>query len=139
MITHDEQSQSMSAKIKLWQGKPIDEWKKLDTREFAKFLKSRPRRAISRNYNIIDQFVKRCEKTVANGKQIKTHLREMVIVPPMVGWTIAIHCGKEYFPVKITEEMLGHRLGEFGMTRKKVQHGAPGIGATKSSAAMSVK
>ena len=138
MIAKEEQ-QMASAKVKLWQGKTIEEWQKLDTREFAKFLKSRQRRAVLRNYDFIGQFVKKCDKKVAKGKQIKTHYREMVIIPAMVGWAISVHSGKEYFPVKITEEMLGHRLGEFAMTRKKVTHGAPGIGATKSSSAMSVK
>ena len=128
-----------SAKQKFWKGMTIDQLVKYDIREFSKFLKSRQRRAIMRNFNVIEAFVKRCEKKVLRGKAIKTHSREMVIVPPMVNMTIAVHNGKEYFPVKITEEMIGHRLGEFSLTRKRVQHGAPGVGATKSSAALSVK
>lgn len=132
-------TEQVSTRIKYFRGKTIDELKPLDVREFAKMLKSRQRRAVLRNPQSIDNFVKRCEKEVSKGKQIKTHLRELVIVPRLVGMTICIHNGKEYFPLKITEEMLGHRLGEFSITRKKVQHGAPGIGATKSSASMSVK
>jgi small subunit ribosomal protein S19 len=57
----------------------------------------------------------------------------------MIGLTIYIHNGKEFLPVIITNEMIGHYLGEFALTRKKVQHSAPGIGATRSSAALSVK
>ena len=57
----------------------------------------------------------------------------------MIGLTIQVYNGKTYVPVRIITEMLGHRLGEFSVTRGKVQHGAPGIGATRSSAAMSVK
>ena len=60
-------------------------------------------------------------------------------MPQLVGYTIAIHNGKEFTPVKIEGDMIGHRLGEFAMTRRPVKHGAPGIGATKSSASMSVK
>ena len=131
--------QEFSTRIKYYRGKTIEELKQLDTREFAKFLKSRERRVIMRNFNAVETFVKRCEKEKARNKQIKTHLREMVIVPALVGMTISIHNGKEYLPVAITEEMLGHRLGEFSLTRKKVQHGAPGIGATKSSSSLSVK
>jgi small subunit ribosomal protein S19 len=130
---------SFASKQKLFRGRGIDELKKLDTREFAKFLKSRQRRAIMRNFNLIEEFAKRCIKKTQRGKQIKTHERDIIIVPALVGFTINIHNGKEFFPLKISEEMLGHRLGEFSLTRKKVTHGAPGIGATKSSSSMSVK
>lgn len=131
--------EQLGTRIKLYRGKTIDELKQLDTREFAKLLKSRPRRAILRKYDVVETFVKRCEKEVAKNKAIKTQKRDIVIVPKLVGMTIAVHSGKEYFPIKVTEEMLGHRLGEFAITRKKVQHGAPGVGATKSSSALSVK
>ena len=57
----------------------------------------------------------------------------------MVGHLIKIHNGKEFIPVGITEEMLGHFLGEFSLTRKKITHNAPGVGATRSSAAISVR
>ena len=57
----------------------------------------------------------------------------------MVGRNILIHTGKEWSQIVIQEEMLGHILGEFALTRKGVQHSAPGIGATKSSASLSVK
>ncbi|MEM2861057.1 MAG: ribosomal protein S19 family protein, partial [Nitrososphaerota archaeon] len=66
-------------------------------------------------------------------KPIRTHAREMVILPEMVGLTIHVHNGKEFIPVQITPEMIGHRLGEFSITNKRVQHGRPGVGATKSS------
>ena len=57
----------------------------------------------------------------------------------MVGLTIYVHNGKEFSEVKLTAEMIGHRLGEFAATRRQVKHGAPGVGATRSSAALSVK
>jgi small subunit ribosomal protein S19 len=131
--------ENLSSKIKLYRGKTIEDLKQLDIREFAKLLKSRPRRAILRKYDVVDNFVKRCEKEVAKNKQIKTQQRDIVIVPKLVGMTISVHTGKDYFPIKVTEEMLGHRLGEFSMTKKKVQHGAAGVGATKSSSSLSVK
>ena len=129
----------ISRREKLFRGKTIEELKKLDTREFSKLLKSRARRAVMRNFNVIENFVMRSEKKEAKNKPIKTHLRELVIVPALVGKTIKIHNGKEFFAVKIVEEMLGHRLGEFSLTRKFVKHGAAGVGATKSSASLSVK
>ena len=54
---------------------------------------------------------------------IKTWSRRSVIFPEMVGYTIGVHNGKIHIPVFITEEMVGHRLGEFALTRKFVKHG----------------
>lgn len=122
-----------------FRGKTLEELKKLDTREFAKYLKSKQRRAVLRKFDVIEKFINRCEKKEKKGKQIRTHLRELIIVPKMVGMTIGIYNGKEFQQIKILPEMLGHKLGEFSLTRTKVEHGAPGIGATRSSAALSVK
>ncbi|MEM4640968.1 MAG: 30S ribosomal protein S19 [Candidatus Pacearchaeota archaeon] len=123
----------------LFRGKTLEELKKMDLREFAKYLKSRQRRSVLRQSHLIEKFLKRIEKKKAKGKPIRTHLRDLIIVPQMVGLTIYVHNGKEFIPVKINEEMLGHRLGEFALTRKQVKHGAPGIGATRSTAFLSVK
>lgn len=57
------------------------------------------------------------------GQVIKTWSRASTIIPEMVGLTFAIHNGKEHVPVKINEEMVGHRLGEFAPTRKFRKHG----------------
>ena len=64
---------------------------------------------------------------------IKTHVRDMIILPDMVDITIAVHNGKEFSPVLIKPEMIGHYLGEYAITNKRVQHGAPGVGASRSS------
>lgn len=126
-------------KERKFRGMSVEELQKLDVREFSKLVKSRERRAIMRSFNVIENFIKRSEKKLTNEKMIKTHSRELVIVPQMIGWTIGVYNGTEFQQVKITPEMLGHRLGEFAMTRKPVKHGAAGVGATKSSAALSVK
>ena len=63
----------------------------------------------------------------------------MIILPEMVGVTIKIHMGKSFVAIRIEPEMIGHVLGEFALTRKIVSHSAPGIGATRSSASMSVR
>ncbi|MBI5148857.1 30S ribosomal protein S19 [Candidatus Pacearchaeota archaeon] len=123
----------------LYRGKNIEELKKLEIREFAKLLPSRRRRSLLRQFAKIENFLMRTEKKIKRGKQIKTHARDFIIVPKVVGLSILVHNGKEFVPVNITAEMLGHRLGEFVATRKRVQHSAPGIGATRSSAALSVK
>ena len=122
-----------------YRGKTLDELKKLDTREFAKLVGADYRRALMRHFDVAEKFVKKCQQRFEEGKQIRTHLRSLVIVPNMVGYEIGIHNGKEFVKIKIIPEMLGHRLGEFSVTRGKVEHGAPGIGATRSSAALSVK
>lgn len=127
------------SKEKFYRGKNVEELKKLDVREFAKFLKARERRSVLRNFQVIESFVRKCEKRSINKKPIRTHDRSLVIVPALVGKTIGVHKGNGYVSVKIIEEMVGHRLGEFAMTRKSVKHGAAGVGATKSSASLSVK
>jgi len=126
----------VKAKEIFYRGKPLDELKALDLRECAKYLPSRSRRTVLRNFQKIEKFVKRCEASILAKKKIRTHLRDIVIVPHMVGMQIGVHNGKQYNDITITHKMIGHRLGEFAPTRAKVQHGAPGIGATKSSAAM---
>ncbi len=68
-----------------------------------------------------------------DAKPIKTHCRDMVVIPEMVGLNLLIHSGKEFTALDIKPEMLGHYVGEFVITNKKVQHGTPGIGASRSS------
>jgi small subunit ribosomal protein S19 len=122
-----------------YKGKTIEELKTLDLREFAKFLTAREKRSVLRQAEKIEMFLKKNEKKILKNKPIRTHERELIIVPKMIGWQVGIYNGKEFTPIKITEEMLTHRLGEFAMTRKKVEHSAPGIGATRSSSFLSVK
>jgi len=123
----------------MYRGRTIEELKELDTREFAKLLPSRERRSVLRNFDVIEKFIKKCEKKKKQKKPILTHKRELIIVPKMINSIVKVYDGQNYIQVKILPEMLGHRLGEFAVSRKRVQHGSPGIGATRSSAALSVK
>ncbi len=109
-------------KEKIFRGINLEKLKELELREFAKLVKSRSRRSILRNDDVINKFIKKCEIRTASGGQIKTHDREMIIVPKMVGLSIFVHNGKEFQKVDITEFMLGHRFGEFSMTRKVAKH-----------------
>ena len=122
-----------------FRGKTLEELNSLDVREFAKYLKSRQRRATLRQFSEIEKFIARSKKKIANNKQIKTHNRDMVIVPGMIGMKIGIHDGRNFTPIEITGNMLGHRFGEFALTRQKVKHGAAGVGATKGSKAQAKK
>lgn len=119
-----------------YRGKLVADLKKLDVRASAVYLPSRSRRSVLRHFELIEKFIKRCEHTEENKKKIRTHLRELVIVPHLVGKTIGVHNGKTFEDVHIVADMVGHRLGEFAPTRKKVAHSAAGIGATKGSRAL---
>lgn len=118
-------------------GKSWEEVQKLSLDDFAQLLPSRQRRTIKRGlpegHKIL---IKNIEKGLG---KLKTHCRDMIIIPSFVGKTIKIHNGKEFVAVLIEKEMLGHRLGEYSHGCKKVEHSAPGIGATRSSAALSVR
>jgi len=122
-----------------YRGKTLAELKELDIREFAKLLKSNEKRTALRQHDELQNFVLKCIKFTEKKKPIKTHSRHLIIVPKMIGLRIMIYNGKTYIPLDVTGEMLGHRLGEFSVTRTKVKHGAAGVGATRSSASMSVK
>jgi small subunit ribosomal protein S19 len=120
-------------KIFTYKGKTIEELKALEVREFAKYLTSDPRRMVLRQFQEIEKFLNRAKEKAERNKAIRTHKRDLVIVPGMVGMKIFIHNGKSFTPVEITGEMLGHKFGEFSITRTKTKHGAAGIGATKGS------
>ena len=126
----------------LYRGKSLEELKSMNLNDFIKLLPSRQRRSLHRGLSDAQKrFMAKIKKV--NGKKfnkpIKTHCRDFIILPEMMGLTIHVHKGNEFVPVKIMEEMMGHYLGEFALTRKPVKHSAPGIGATRSSAAVSVK
>jgi small subunit ribosomal protein S19 len=130
-----KEKHEVKRKEMIYRGQPLEQLQSMDVRESAKFLKSRPRRAVLRNFDSIERFIKLCEMKNQRKKKIKTHRRDVVIVPKLVGLTIGVHNGKDFQEVPITVEMIGHRLGEFSQTRNKVNHGSAGIGATKSSRA----
>lgn len=127
----------MAKKEFMYKGKTLDELKKMSLNELAELLPSRQRRTLKRG--LTDQQKKLLRNIKNNPKNTKTHCRDIIILPEMVGTMIRVHKGNDFVPVNISEEMIGHRLGEFALTRKRVEHSAPGIGATKSSASLSVK
>ncbi len=122
-----------------YKGKTMEELKALDTREFAKYVGSRERRTILRQFREIEDFVNRATRKLSKKKQIKTHQRDLVVVPKMLGMKIQIYNGKEFIAVEITGEMFGHKFGEFAPTRGKIKHGSAGVGATKGSRALAKK
>lgn len=130
------------AKELTYKGKTKEELDMMNLQDFAKLVPSRHRRTILRGLTDAQKrLLKKVSATKAGKykKNIKTHCREMVVLPEMVGLIIHTHNGKVFMPVSIVFEMLGHRLGEFVDTRIRLKHSAPGIGATRSSSAQSVK
>ncbi len=126
----------MAKKEFTYRGKSLAELKAMSIQEFMVLIPSNERRKLKRGYTEEEKNV--MQQIKAGKNNIETHCRDLIIVPSMVGLTIKVHSGKEFVPVMITEELLGHRLGEFSLTRRTVRHGAAGIGATRGSASQSV-
>jgi small subunit ribosomal protein S19 len=115
-----------------YKGKSKEDAEELSMEEFSMLIKSRARRSLKRG--LPEAQKKLLEEIRKNPSGFhKTHCREMVVLPELLGKKIGVYNGKEYVTLEIQDYMLGHRLGEFAMTRKKVGHSAPGFGATKSS------
>ncbi len=112
------------------------ELENLSNDELFKLLTARARRSLKRGINdgkrkLIDEIKE--AKAGNNKNTIKTHLRDLIILPYMVGVTVNVFSGKEFMPVTISNEMIGHYLGEYVITNKRVTHGAPGVGSSRSS------
>nr|MDO8090181.1 30S ribosomal protein S19 [Candidatus Sigynarchaeota archaeon] len=122
-----------------YRGYSIEELQRMPMDEFIKLLPSRQRRSLLRGLpprqkKLLEK-LRRAKRAQRKGKKVvvRTHNRDMVILPEMVGLDVAIYNGKTFIEVKIEPEMIGHYLGEYAPTCKRVIHGSPGIGATKSS------
>ena len=129
----------MARKIFKYRGYTLEELQEMSLDEVIKLLPSRQRRSIKRG------FLPRQEKVLAKMEKvdienndgrpevIKTQCRDMIVLPNMVGYTFGIYNGREFVEVTIKPEMIGCYFGEFSQTRGRVQHGDPGMGATRSS------
>jgi len=105
-------------------------------------LHARARRCVNRGL-LLRRPVKQLKKKLLKAKKdcgpydkpdvVKTHLRNMLIIPEMIGSVIGVHNGKVFTSVEVKADMVGHYLGEFSISYKPVRHGRPGIGATSSS------
>ncbi|MCL5788503.1 MAG: 30S ribosomal protein S19 [Candidatus Marsarchaeota archaeon] len=128
----------MSEALKFtYRGKRLEEIEAMSMDELIKILPARARRSLRRGIKpeqtpLIEK-IRKAKKVGASSVKLKTHCRDLVILPEMIGLTINIHSGKEYVPIEVKPEMLGHFLGEYAVTNKKVVHGEPGLRATRSS------
>ncbi len=123
----------------MYRGYTLNQLQGLSMDEFIGILPSRQRRSLHRglssDHRILLEKIREAKETLKKGaaETVKTHLRDMIILPEMTGVTIGVHNGKEFVQVEIKPEMIGHYLGEFAITNKPVRHGTPGIGASRSS------
>lgn len=107
--------------------------------EFINLLPSRQRRSLQRGLTpeqrILLEKMRAAQEALKKGKEttVKTHVRDILILPEMVGAKVHVHNGKEFVALDIKAEMIGHYIGEFAITNKPVRHGTPGIGASRSS------
>ncbi len=119
-----------------YRGLSQKELEELPLDKMLKLFPSRARRSLTRGINdgkrkLIEEMKAAKAGTLKN--PINTHLRDVLILPSMVGVTLNVFSGKEFKPVTITTEMVSHYLGEYVITNKRVSHGAPGVVASRSS------
>ena len=123
-----------------FRGLNVDQLKNLSIEALLPLLNARQRRSLDKRVGKymndekrkLRERIKNVREGISN-ETIRTHVRDMIILPDMVGITINIHNGKDFSPITIKPEMIGHYLGEYSITNKRVQHGAPGVGASRSS------
>ena len=127
------------AKEFTFKGKTLEQLKAMKLEEFIELLTTRKRRTFNRGLKDKHKKFMKTLRESKGPKPIKTHDREMIIIPEMIGRRLAVHNGKEWTVVELQPKSLGHLLGEFAGTRKKVAHSGPGIGATRGTKFVSVK
>ena len=124
------------AKVFSFKGKSTEELQKISNEELFTLLNSRQRRSLKRGLSDNKKKLIAEIKEAKEGKNknpIKTHQRDLIILPYMLGVTVNVYSGKEFTPITFSSEMIGHYIGEYVITNKKVSHGAPGVGASRSS------
>ena len=123
-----------------YRGVDLDQLVKISQTELKRLFPCRLRRKLNRGLKRKPQTLlkklRRAKKEAGPQEKpaiVKTHLRNMIILPEMVGSMLAVYNGRVFNQVEVKAEMIGHYLGEFSITYKPVKHGRPGIGATHSS------
>ena len=120
-------------------GKTLPELQQMSLPELALLLPARQRRSIRRGFNEDQRrFLEKLSETPSE-KPVRTHCRDVLVLPQHVGRRVAVHNGKEFKEIEIRPEMIGHYYGEFALTRKFEKHSGPGVGATRSSKFMPLK
>lgn len=121
-----------------YRGYTLEEMLKMPFDELITLMPARIRRTLIRGFNEEQRvFIEKLK----SGKYpvVRTHCRDIPVLPEFVGKKVAVHNGKEFKELEIKAEMIGHYFGEFAMTRKPVKHSGPGVGATRSSKFLPLK
>ncbi len=114
-----------------YRGYNIADLKRMSLNEFTDLLPASQRRKIRRGFT--EEHKKLMQRVRDGDTAIRTHLRDMIILPEMVGIDLEIHDGRKFNRVSVQPEMIGHYIGEYALTRNIVRHGSAGVGATRSS------
>jgi small subunit ribosomal protein S19 len=118
----------------LYRGRSVEELKSISMDEFIRMLPSRMRRSLRRGITDAQRIViEKIRASQPEDKPVKTHARNLIILPEMIGKTVHVFNGLEFIEVKIDIKKVGHYLGEYAITNRPVRHGRPGIGASRSS------
>lgn len=113
-----------------FRGYTLEELQKMNLDDLSKLFPSKSRRKLKKGLSHEEEKVL---KKLRKNETVKTHCRDMVVLPEMVGKVVQIFNGKEFARIEIKPQMIGHKLGEFAHTRTFVKHSGPGVGATRSS------
>ncbi len=121
-----------------YRGYNLEELKEMPFDEMLSLLPARIRRSLDRGLNEEQRI---CFNRLKDDDEeiVRTHRRDVPIIPSFVGKRVAVYNGKDFEQFDIKPEMIGHYLGEFVLTRKKVEHSGPGVGATRSSKFLPLK
>jgi len=119
-----------------YRGIPLDQLQNMSLEKLFELFPARARRSLTRGITdgkrkLIEEI--KADKAGKSKNPIKTHIRDLIVLSYMVGVTVNVFSGKEFVPVTITPQMIGHFIGEYVRTNKRVVHGAPGVGASRSS------
>jgi len=136
----DQQPKKRTFKKFTYRGIDLDQLLDKNVKELMELFNSRQRRRLTRGLKrkpmALMKKLRKAKKEAGpleKPEVVKTHLRDMIVMPEMVGSIVGVYNGKTFNQVEIKPEMIGHYLGEFSITYKPVKHGRPGIGATHSS------
>lgn len=133
----------MARKEFTFRGKTLPELVAMELSDFGVIAGARIRRKLKRGIDkkVVAKVDKAFEQKNSGKepKSIRTHLRDLPVLPKMVGLRMELHKGNGFQIIEVRERMLGHLLGEFALTRKRLSHGKAGIGATKSSTAITAR
>ena len=135
-----DQKKSRVFKTFMYKGKDLDALMTMSMTEFASLVPSKSRRHLLRGINKyeldllnkVDEWHKKHNETGDKPGPIKTYERSMIIMPTMIGCSIAVHCGNGFYPLDIKAEMIGKKLKAYVPTKVHPSHARPGVGPIQS-------